>query len=95
MHGGCTIDGLPDIYKSASFESLKNTIMDPVLHEALSVDTFRQNGYRLIDLLAHYLEKVKTGEELPVLEWIPPANGRKNWKEKLSRPKKRNGYCSF
>jgi len=56
-----------------------NDTLSNTLQEAYDVDTFRQTGHQLVDLLADHLRKCKDGEG-PVINYIAPEEEYQYWK---------------
>ena len=51
----------------------------PPFDRAFNSDTFRAQGYKLIDSLADYLDLTTRGAEMPVLPWVEPAEMLNRW----------------
>lgn len=59
--------------------------MSQLLEKAFDPESFRENGHRLIDILADYLIKARSDKELKVLPWQPPDELAAFWRSDLSR----------
>ncbi|MEM7477824.1 MAG: pyridoxal-dependent decarboxylase [Planctomycetota bacterium] len=52
-----------------------------LLREAYSAESFRQNGHRLVDMLADHLQSSLSGEQDQTIPWHEPADSREFWAE--------------
>ncbi len=53
---------------------------DNLFEKAYDPEQFRENGHRLIDMLADYMKACLDNEEMPVLPWKEPADQEKYWR---------------
>ncbi|MFT4758261.1 MAG: L-2,4-diaminobutyrate decarboxylase [Paraglaciecola sp.] len=59
--------------------------MTPLLKEAYNPETFRQQGYNLVNILADYLKDIQTkNTSTKVLNWNEPADLVKKWQADLA-----------
>ncbi len=54
--------------------------MASTISDVFNTESFRKNGHRLVDLLADYMEQAKTGQDMPVLDWVEPDQQVEFWK---------------
>lgn len=54
--------------------------MASLINEVFDSDNFRENGHRLVDLLADYMDQAKSGRDMPVLKWVDPDQQVEFWK---------------
>ena len=52
---------------------------EDLLKKAYDATTFRNEGHKLVDLLADYLEEAVQGQTGKVIEWIPPQDAAAHW----------------
>lgn len=57
---------------------------DKLFEKAYDPEQFRENGHRLIDMLADYMKTCLDNEEMPVLPWKEPLEQEKYWKGVLN-----------
>ena len=50
------------------------------VHSAYDPEEFRENGHKLIDTLADYMQNCLNNEDFPVLPWKDPIEQEKYWK---------------
>jgi L-2,4-diaminobutyrate decarboxylase len=50
------------------------------IKEVFDTTNFRENGHRLVDLLAEYMDQAKAGMGMPVLDWVEPDQQVEFWK---------------
>lgn len=55
--------------------------MTNTISEIFDTAGFRENGHKLVDLLADYMEQAKTGTGMPVLKWVDPDQQVEFWKD--------------
>ena len=58
---------------------LKRTIVQNVLKAVYDPELFRKNGHRSVDLLADYLESVRTNKTEKVINWLSPEEQLTFW----------------
>src|SRR5258706_14770312 len=58
--------------------------MDDLLR-AFDARTFREQGHRVVDLLADYLGAATARADMPVLPWVPPNEAGAAWPCDFSR----------
>ncbi len=56
--------------------------MTDLLNKAYDPEIFRQQGHRLVDMLADYLQEVHSSpSQMKVLDWVPPEELLKKWQK--------------
>jgi L-2,4-diaminobutyrate decarboxylase len=60
--------------------------MKSLLQRALDPNEFRQQAHQLVDMLADYFEKVRDGNEMPVLDWRTPQEAVAKWQGQMTNP---------
>ncbi|MBE0647080.1 MAG: pyridoxal-dependent decarboxylase [Bacteroidales bacterium] len=50
------------------------------IKEVFDTGNFRDNGHKLVDLLADYIDQAKAGRDMPVLRWVNPDEQVEFWK---------------
>lgn len=57
--------------------------MDDILKNAYDPESFRNEGHKLIDQIADYLNYTLKGKEMKILPWMKPCDQHEDWKNYL------------